>query len=140
AVQARLVRVRVLSSGRPVELSTLIGEPVRTLHPTAPLRVVPVTAPNPVPRDQTAVFEAHAFDDNDQEIQDVTFRWYVAPGNGNGTLSQSPDGTQATFTNVVVLPLRPPAYTGGSCFLAVRMRYGGMDVTSQSSSLTLEGP
>lgn len=139
-VDLKLVRVRAWSSGPPVELSTLVAEPVRDLHPVSPLRITPVSLSDPLLKNQPATFAVSAYDDNDQVIADATFQWYIAPGTGNGQLTQTADGTRATLTNVINHPFGPPTYTGGSCLLRVRLRYAGRDVVSDAPAVNLEGP
>ncbi|MEW6278648.1 MAG: hypothetical protein AB1758_08515 [Candidatus Eremiobacterota bacterium] len=139
SIEARRVHVRVWQSGPAIELTTLVRPPIRDLAPT--LTVQPVGGlPDPLPKDAPATFSVQAFDTGGVPVNGITYQWYLSPATGSGTLSQTWSGDQATLTNVVPVPLRPPIYTGGTCQLKVRARYGGRDYWGASGPINLEGP
>ncbi|MEW6282841.1 MAG: hypothetical protein AB1758_29790 [Candidatus Eremiobacterota bacterium] len=137
----RRVEVTVLwdSDRKSLRLVSLVSEPVRGWRAVTPIEVRPSgPLPNPLARDAPVTFTAHGFDSDGREIPDLFFKWYLAPSPGNGTLTQSRDGRSATFTNVVVVPLRPPIYTGQSVVIQARALYRGQERLGSSAPVNLQ--
>ncbi|MEW6277204.1 MAG: hypothetical protein AB1758_01175 [Candidatus Eremiobacterota bacterium] len=138
---ARKVEVTTWWDGdrKSVRLVSLVADPLREWHPARPIEVTPVSPPpDPLPRDAEVEFRARGYDAAGRAIPDLFFAWYVRPVSGNGTLTQSRDGSTARFRNVVVLPYRPPIYTGQSVMIQARAVYGGVERVGEWGPLPLQ--
>ncbi|MEW6282917.1 MAG: hypothetical protein AB1758_30170 [Candidatus Eremiobacterota bacterium] len=92
------------TSGR-LTLVSRIAAPPRSPDPTTPLvvTVVPPAPALPLAKATGSIeFQVEARDASNQPIQGLTYRWYVQPLTGNGTLSvQNRQGTRARLTHTV---------------------------------------
>jgi type II secretory pathway pseudopilin PulG len=100
---------RGLAHQKGFTLVTLIGEP-RRLPETLTVTVVPST----LNKDKSAECNVEAVDGNGNPINDLTYKWYVLPATGNGTIKYLGNGEKADFYNYVCTYYGSPLCAGGS--------------------------
>lgn len=139
AVRRVTVEVSAPRGAARSSLTTLIGEgPDREWAATESLRIETVGSfPNPLPPDEGATFRVRAYDRDGREIPGMLFRWYLRPLDGNGTVTQTRDGRQATFRNVYFRANGSRTHTGGRCRLMVRAVLNGVERTAQTPAIAL---
>jgi prepilin-type N-terminal cleavage/methylation domain-containing protein len=126
---------------RNVSTTTIIREPPKafqagtvTVAPSSPI-------PNPLPMNSSVSFTAAARDSGGNIMNDIFFKWYVEPIDGNGTMTaEARDGSTATFTNKVLLPDGTWGHTGGTCKVKARAVYRGIEKWGSSAVIHLGGP
>lgn len=127
-------------SGRSsISVSSLISAPVVGLDSPDPVTVlIQPGASLPLDHLATAEFKATTKDAFGRDIPDLLYRWSVVSVDGNGTLTQTRDGSKATLENVVRLGNGDQYFTGGSLFVQAEVRYHGQTVTGKSSPIELK--
>jgi hypothetical protein len=135
------VRLQVWSTGRMlVETYATIVEPERVVHATNPVRIVVVGSPS-IPPNGELTFRAGLYDEDDAEIEDVSFVWNVEPGTGNATLREvARDGRSAVMQNVYQLRGGVAVVTGGNCRMSAAARYRAQRFSGTSEEIALGGP
>jgi predicted RecA/RadA family phage recombinase len=88
-------------------------------------------------RGDSATVTAHLIAEDGTEVSTL-FNFYVVPQSGNGSITSSRNGREATFTNVTLGRLGTLLYTGGNCRIKAKGRYFGRDIFSDSSVLGLQ--
>jgi Tfp pilus assembly protein PilV len=127
-----------------VAVTTLIGDPVRSLatnstsNPFPTLHVSPVgSLANPLARNAVQQFSVTATDGAGNPVHDLLVDWYVATSTGNAVLSQDRRGTMVNATNGILLPSQPTLYTGGAVTVMARARLWGYEQAGISAPMQL---
>ncbi|MFN8610025.1 MAG: hypothetical protein U0931_20960 [Vulcanimicrobiota bacterium] len=123
----KTLEVEVFARGQSqLRLVSRVSEPGRGWHPQ-PLRVSEGPHDDPLAFQGGVDFSVEARDALDRPIPDLSYRWYVVPLNGNGTITQSGDGRQARFINRIRTPAGGFVATGGTVGIEVSARYQGVE-------------
>lgn len=117
-------------------LSSLVGDPPRSLRSPAPLVLTGV--PTELAPEEMVRVSAQAFDSSDRPLRDVVLRWSVRPIEGVATLErQARNGAWAEFRNRARRADGSYTLTGGTCRFAVQLIYRGQEAWGLSAPVTL---
>lgn len=139
-LKTSVMKVQVTVSwgtSRNIRLVTMVADPTRELRTNNPVVISEISAAAPLGRDLTAEYSVYGYDNHDNVIRDLIFRWNTKLGAANGAVSQRRDGSLGNVTNHIQLPLQPTLYTGGDLVLQARTVYRGNPALGESQPLAL---
>jgi Tfp pilus assembly protein PilV len=117
------------NANQTIKLVTLVAAPPRAWSSTLALEITG-PGPNPLPRDATATYTVKGYDENNRELEDLTFNWVVVPMEGNGVrASTRRNGKEATIGNWLYGLGGVRIYRPGDVQFTVNARYNGQTAT-----------